>query len=121
MSQEPDLDFHAELQWLGLHLALIDVDGEIDLYTSPELKRLMTEALDTGAERIVADFRHVTFVDSTALGVLLTCARKLRWKKGAIDIVCDDAGVLGVFTTTGLDKVFSLYPTREAALAQLAS
>jgi anti-sigma B factor antagonist len=120
MPQE-DPDFHAELQWLGQHLALIDVDGEIDLYTSPELKKLMVEALETGAEHIVADFRHVTFVDSTALGVLLTSARKLRWKKGSIDIVCDDAGVLGVFATTGLDKVFCLYPTREAALAQLAS
>ena len=76
MAQEPE--FHAELQWLGLHLALVDVDGEVDLYTSPQLKRLLAEAIDTGADRIVADFRDVTFVDSTALGVLLTSARRLR-------------------------------------------
>jgi anti-sigma B factor antagonist len=118
---EQEVEFQVRLHWLGLHLALVDVDGEVDLSTSPELKRVLTDAIDNGADRIIADFRDVTFVDSTALGVLLTSARKLRWKKGAIDIVCAHAGVLGVFATTGLDRVFGLYPSREAALGQLAS
>src|SRR5947207_1691004 len=50
---------------------VVAVAGEIDLFTAPELKAAIGEALESGRTRIVVDLTATTFLDSTALGVPL--------------------------------------------------
>jgi anti-anti-sigma factor len=50
---------------------VVAVAGEIDLFTAPELKAALGEALESGRIRIVVDLTETTFLDSTALGVLI--------------------------------------------------
>lgn len=95
---------------------VIAVQGELDLATAPRLKWPLVDALDAGRRRLVVDLSAVTFMDSTALGVLIGVRRSLD--AGArMAIVCTHADVLRIFEISGLDLAFEIVPTRERALA----
>src|SRR5213078_419069 len=57
---------------------VVAVRGEIDLFTAPELKQKLTDAIEGGKSRIVVDLTDTTFLDSTALGVLIGAVKRLR-------------------------------------------
>ena len=50
---------------------VVAVRGEIDLFTAPELKQKLTDAIEGGKTRIVVDLTDTSFLDSTALGTLV--------------------------------------------------
>lgn len=98
----------------GTHV--IELEGEIDLYTAPEFKEKMVQVIDAGKRRIVVDFSKATFIDSTTLGVLVGGVKRLRPLDGTLVLVCSDRNILKIFEITGLDRVFSIVPSREEAL-----
>jgi anti-sigma B factor antagonist len=98
---------------------VIAVRGEIDLFTAPQLKQAVVEAIDAGDDRVVIDLSELTFLDSTGLGVLIGAVRRLRAKGGALAIVNTEPSIAKTFQITGLDKVFTILPTRAEALAAL--
>jgi anti-sigma B factor antagonist len=95
---------------------LLSVRGELDLSTAPRLKWALAEALDADASAIVVDLSLVTFIDSTALGVLVGVQRSLS--VGArLAIVCAHEHVLKILELTGLDGTFEIFQTLDGALA----
>ena len=42
--------------------------------------------------------------------------KRVRNREGVLSLVCSQAGVMRVFTITGLEKVFAIYPTMDEAL-----
>ncbi len=98
---------------------VIAVRGEIDLFTAPELKKVLTDAIEGGELRLVIDLSEVSFLDSTALGVLIGAVKRLRSRGGALALVNTDASIAKTFEITGLDQIFTILPTREEALAAL--
>jgi anti-sigma B factor antagonist len=97
----------------------VAVAGEIDLFTAPELKAAIADAVDSGHNRIVVDLSATTFLDSTALGVLIGAVKRLRSSDGALSIVNTDATIAKTFEITGLDQIFTIRLTRVEALAAL--
>jgi anti-anti-sigma regulatory factor len=53
-------------------IAIITVDGELDLYTAPHLKENLLAALEDDVTKIAIDMTGVHFIDSSALGVLMS-------------------------------------------------
>jgi anti-sigma B factor antagonist len=100
---------------------VIDVAGEVDLYSAPELKEHVLRAIESGKTRIVVDLTRTTFIDSTTLGVLVGARKRLREHKGVLAVVCPDPDKIGLFEMTGLDRVFSIHDDRAAALAAVQS
>jgi anti-sigma B factor antagonist len=100
---------------------VVDVAGEVDLYSAPELKEHVLSAIDSGKTRIVVDLSKTTFIDSTTLGVLVGARKRLREHDGALAVVCVDDDKLALFEMTGLDRVFSIHEDRAAALAAVQS
>ena len=98
---------------------VIAVAGEIDLFTAPEMKAALGEALEAGRTRIVVDLTETTFLDSTALGVLIGAVKRLRSRDGRLTIVNVDPNIAKTFEITGLDQIFTIRATREEALAAL--
>ncbi len=80
----------------------------------------MVELLDAGVDRLVVDLSGVTFIDSTALGVLIGGVRRVRDAGGAMTLVVTSRAVERVLSITGLDRVFTIHATRAAALESLA-
>ena len=98
---------------------VVAVTGEIDLFTAPELKAVLSEAVEAGRTRIVVDLTETTFLDSTALGVLIGAVKRLRSRDGVLTIVNTDANIAKTFEITGLDQIFAISPTRDEAVAAL--
>ena len=98
---------------------IVAVRGEIDLFTAPDLKATLVAAIDGGKTRVVVDLSDTTFLDSTALGVLIGAIKRLRARDGALTIVNVDQNIAKTFEITGLDQIFTISATRDEAIAAL--
>ena len=101
-------------------LSILVVGGEVDYEVSPQLKAHMMRAIKAGAKRLVLDLSDVTFIDSTAIGVVAGAVEKLDEAGGSLAIVSTHEKVVQIFEITGLDSVVTLHASREEALAALA-
>jgi anti-sigma B factor antagonist len=98
------VNFHIKDEEIDAQTHVIELGGEIDLYTAPEFKERMVELIEAGKKRIVVDLSAATFIDSTTLGML----------------VCTDQNITKIFEITGLDRVFPIHASRADALAAVA-
>ena len=113
------MNFHINDEEIDAQSHVIELGGEVDLYTAPEFKERMVELIEGGKKYIVVDLSNATFIDSTTLGVLVGGVKRLRPAGGALALVCTDQNITKIFEITGLDRVFPIHDTREAALASL--
>ncbi len=101
-------------------VTVIAVEGEIDVYTAPQLRERLDEQIAEGRHTLVIDLQQVAFLDSTGLGVLVGRLKMVRSHDGTLRLVCRTERILKVFAITGLDKVFQIYDTVDAAVASVA-
>ena len=119
MEERPQ--FRVELVRTEQDTAVIALEGEGDIYSAPQFKEALLAGIEDGATTIIVDLGRVTFIDSTALGVLVSGAKRVRPKNGRLDIVCTDENITRIFEITGLDRIFGIYRTRDEALRAAAS
>jgi anti-sigma B factor antagonist len=115
------MNFDIKTEEFGDGAYVISLAGEVDLYTAPEFKQQLLEVISQGARNVVVDFSDTTFIDSTTLGVLVGGVKRLRTNDGQLSLVCSDRNITKIFEITGLDRVFTIYPTRSEALEQVSS
>jgi anti-sigma B factor antagonist len=96
---------------------VITPHGEVDYATGPQLKEAITDALVAGRLHLVIDMLGVEFIESTGLGALIGGRRRARALDGSLVLVCGESSVLKVLRVTGLDKVFEIHDSVEAATA----
>ena len=88
---------------------VIEVGGEIDVYTAPKLRERIIELVDEGQYHLVVDLEKVEFLDSTGLGVLVGGLKRVRGHDGSLQLVCTQEKILKIFRITGLTKVFPIH------------
>jgi anti-sigma B factor antagonist len=115
------VNFHINDEAIDADTHVIELGGEVDLYTAPEFKERMVQVIDGGKKQIVVDLSRATFIDSTTLGVLVGGVKRLRPMGGSLALVCADQNILKIFEITGLDRVFPIHESRDEALAAAAS
>ena len=113
------MNFDIKTEQLNGASYVISLAGEVDLYTAPEFKQQLLEVIGQGARNVVVDFSDTTFIDSTTLGVLVGGVKRLRTNDGQLSLVCSDRNITKIFEITGLDRVFTIYPTRDDAISSL--
>ena len=74
-----------------------------------------TRSVDAGGREVLVDLSRTTFIDSTALGVLIGVVKRLRPEGGELAIVCPEPSLRNVFEVTRLDRAFELFDSVEAA------
>ena len=111
------MNFDVQTEQVDGTTYVIALTGEVDLYTAPEFKQQLLDVIAKGAKDVVVDFTKTTFIDSTTLGVLVGGVKRLRVQDGRLSLVCSDRNITKIFEITGLDKVFTIYPTREEAVS----
>jgi len=106
---------------LGHHardgIEVIDVQGEIDIYTAPRLRELLIDLVSQGSYQLVVSLDEVGFLDSAGLGVLVGGLRRVRARDGSLDLVCTQQPILKILKITGLTEVFGIYETADQAIA----
>jgi anti-sigma B factor antagonist len=115
------VNFHIDDESIDAETHVIELGGEVDLYTAPEFKERLVQVIEDGKKYLVVDLSKATFIDSTTLGVLVGGVKRLRTNDGQLSLVCNDRNITKIFEITGLDRVFTIYPTREEAVAKLSS
>ena len=95
---------------------IVEVGGEIDVYTAPRLREQLVDLVADGKYHIVVDMERVDFLDSTGLGVLVGGLKRVRAHDGSLRLVCTQERILKIFRITGLTKVFPIHSSIEEAL-----
>ena len=95
--------------------SVIEVRGEIDVYTAPQLRNGLVDLVNKGRSQLVVDVDAVEFLDSTGLGVLVGGLKRARAIGGGLSVVCTQPRLLKVFAITGLSKVFAIHESVDAA------
>ena len=113
------MNFDIKTEQLDETSYVIALAGEVDLYTAPEFKGQLLDVIAKGAREVVVDFSNTTFIDSTTLGVLVGGVKRLRPNGGRLSLVCSDRNITKIFEITGLNKVFDIYETRDAAVGSI--
>lgn len=96
---------------------ILHLEGELDTYNCGQLRSALVEQVENNHNRIIVDMSAVDYIDSTGLGSLVGGLKRVSEHGGSMKIVCDNPQIVKVFEITGLDKVFAIFKTREAALA----
>jgi anti-sigma B factor antagonist len=94
---------------------LVSVDGRLDHTQTPALENTLNALIDEGHHRLIVDLSELTYINSGGLRCLVTAWRKAKKEEGNLLLSGLRARVLEVFSMVGFDKVFDVYPTREAA------
>lgn len=98
-------------------IGLIALGGEVDISSAPRFKKEFEQLIGAGHADIVVDLKGVTFIDSSALGVLVGAVRRLHPLGGRLVVVAEGHAVMRPVTLTGLDQVFTVVSDRDEALA----
>ena len=96
-------------------IEVIDVQGEIDMYTAPRLRELLIDLVSKTSYQLVVNLDKVGFLDSTGLGVLVAGLKRVRQYGGDLSLVCTREHILKILDITGLVKVLKVYDSVEAA------
>jgi anti-sigma B factor antagonist len=97
---------------------VISLGGELDLHAAPDLRERMSTLINEGKSLLI-DLTQATFIDSSAIGVLVGGLKRLRESGGRMVLACEHPNILAVFEITGLDRTFSIHGSREDAVAAL--
>lgn len=102
----------------GADIWIIGVEGELDLFRAPALKDLFLDLVARDARGIVLDLSRASFLDSTALALLMTLPRRIG-PGGTFVVACDNPQVRRTFEITGTSRRLTLVPTPEDALGHV--
>jgi anti-sigma B factor antagonist len=112
-------EFRATVASLTRELAIVSLSGELDLYTAERVRLAIGEADAVGADTVIVDLSEISFIDSTALGLLVQETKRLEGRGHSLVLVTSDPRTLRVFEVTGLDRVLRTYATLHDALSRL--
>ncbi len=99
--------------------AVVTVIGEVDVTTGFQLRDPLHDLLLRQFSHHVVDLSAVTFLDSTGLGILVGDHKRLRDRRGSLQVVCVPGLVSRVFRLTGVDRVVPVRPSVESAVETL--
>jgi anti-sigma B factor antagonist len=100
-------------------VTLLRLQGEHDLYSAPEVRAELEAALAVGSA-LVVDLRGASFLDSAVIGALLEARKAARRQQLELALLLSSAPenqVRRTFEQIGLESVFSLYESEQAAIS----
>ena len=97
--------------------AIIEVQGEVDLYTSPRMREAIVRTASARTPMVVVDLSGVSYMDSSGVATLVEGLQLSRTYGGAFRLAGLGGAVREVFIFAKLEKVFQIYPDANEALA----
>ena len=92
-------------------------EGELDAFAAPDLTRAFGEIGD--AARVLVDLARVSFMDSTALGVVVRHVRELGQAGAHVQVLLPLGFARRIFEITTLDRVLPVSGSAAEASAEL--
>lgn len=95
---------------------VLGLSGEVDMHTSPELRKTLLALIKKKPPEIVVNFGEVTYIDSSGIATLVEGLKAMRTYKGKLKLVGINDHIMDIFRFAKLDMVFEIYGTVSAAL-----
>ncbi len=93
----------------GSRAAIIEIDDvSLGLNQFSLLSDLVAKEMESGLTNFVFDFSKLNSINSSGLGILISCLKKVKEGKGSLKISNVNEKILNIFKLTKLDKVFDL-------------
>jgi anti-sigma B factor antagonist len=98
---------------------VIEVGGEVDMLTSPQLRSAVLERFEAsaGIDLVVLALDAVTFLGTSGLAVLIEVREAAHTAGVELRLACTARRVLRPLTIAGLVPLFDIHETLEQALA----
>lgn len=91
-------------------------DNEMNFLFSRELKEKIRELILSGHSNLIVNLSKVTYIDSTALGILLSINKMCISRGGEFRICCPNQDLEMIFYLTGVDQFLRIFHTEHEAL-----
>ena len=98
-------------------LVVCHVTGEIDINTSPEIKKALDKLLAKKSPKIVINLSKVNYVDSSGLATLVEILKNMRSYGGRVRLTNLSSKVKSLFEITKLDKLFEIIAEEDEAVS----
>lgn len=96
---------------------VLDVTGEIDIYTTPQFKDAVSAAIDEGKPSIIINMKDVSYMDSSGFGTLLSATKRLRPVEGGLYLAGCNEAITRMLQITRLNTIFGTFATEDEAVA----
>ena len=105
-----------EGEGIGEYIQVVAVTGELDLSNASSLVRQVETAVRSGRNCIVIDLSGITHMDSTGLAAMIEAHHLTLSRRGRLALVAQSESVRRTIEVRGLDRLFTIVPTRDEAL-----
>ena len=100
-------------------VAVVALEGDVDLQSSPAVRQQLLACFEKHT-RVVVDLSGVTYIDSSGVASLVEAFQLARKKSGTFALAHVSPAVMRVLSLARLDRVFTIHPDIEAAVAAQA-
>ena len=99
---------------------ILNVIGEIDVYTAPQFKEAVNTIISTGQKDLIINMAQVTYMDSSGFGTLLSTTKRLRPEGGTVNLVACNSAIERMLKLTRLNTVFGTFSSIEEAISKVS-
>ncbi len=98
-------------------IGIIEVKGSlVGGEETDELRRYVADFLQQGVKKLIIDLSKVTYLNSTAIGVLVSAHTSYSRNKGQVKLCGINKNINNIFVITKLTLVLDVVDTREEAI-----
>ncbi len=101
--------------------AIIAVGGRVDSSTAPELENALKKLVEDNKIRIVLDLQGVEYMSSAGLRAMVSTLKVVKRVNGDLRLACPSPRVEEVLRLAGLTSIFSIYGSRDLAVASFTA
>ncbi len=98
-------------------LTVCMIEGEIDINSSPDLKKTFDKLISQKVPKLVINLSKVTYVDSSGLATLVEILKNMRSYGGKMRLTNLSSKIKSLFEITKLDKLFEIMASEEEAVS----
>jgi anti-sigma B factor antagonist len=100
------LDLTIEERRAAGDVYVLNLAGEVDIASSPNLSVALCAVIERGHYNLVVDLERVRHIDSTGLGVLVRGLKDVREHGGNITLIYSDPQLKKLLEITGIAQLF---------------
>lgn len=86
-----------------------------------DLREVLAKESESGTQRLLIDLEGVTYLNSSALGVLIAAHSNFSKREGQLGLCNISDGINNIFVITKLSLVFNVFDSREEGLKALTA
>jgi anti-sigma B factor antagonist len=95
---------------------IVSVSGDIDMYSSPELREKLLNLVQSRVPVIVVDFKDVSYIDSSGIATFVEGLKGMKSYGGSLRLASISKGIMEIFNFAKLDRVFEIYSSIDDAV-----